>query len=228
MGNFNHNYEIYKKYTIDEIYSNLNQNILPDKILYNEKDYKDSLKRCKILKDLITRDGNFCKQCNKIPEYFALGKDNSNRWHLDLYGVYNNDIYMFTIDHIYPKSKGGENKLENYQLLCKPCNEFKSDYVEGENNNIFKKTINSKYLNNKLYSLNQQIKGVLLKIKNHKLICIKKQKNFTIGKEYDIVDIKVKINNKFDTEYNVFIKNDDDIIIKTKFNNFITKRDYDS
>jgi 5-methylcytosine-specific restriction endonuclease McrA len=34
-----------------------------------------------------------------------------------------------TIDHIYPKSWGGGNVLENYQTLCQPCNGKKNDTV---------------------------------------------------------------------------------------------------
>ena len=55
-----------------------------------------------------------CVYCGKTPEYFALAKDKVNRWHIDLYSKYNNDHYMYTIDHIYPKSKGGKNSIENY------------------------------------------------------------------------------------------------------------------
>ena len=34
------------------------------------------------------------------------------------------------VDHIYPKSKGGEGKAENGQVLCRDCNRTKSDKVE--------------------------------------------------------------------------------------------------
>ena len=37
------------------------------------------------------------------------------------------DIWNLEIDHIIPKSKGGGDYYENYQLLCSHCNRMKSD-----------------------------------------------------------------------------------------------------
>ena len=37
------------------------------------------------------------------------------------------DIYNLEIDHIIPKSKGGGDYYENYQLLCSNCNRMKGD-----------------------------------------------------------------------------------------------------
>jgi len=227
MSRFNHGYEIYKKYTIENIFKSLENNEIPDELIYHEKDYKDSLKRADIIKQLIDRDGLKCVHCNEKPEYFALAKDNANRWHIDLYSDFKNEHYMYTIDHIYPKSKGGKNSIENYQLLCKVCNENKGDKVEGEEPKHKVKS-KSKYINNKLVSLSQQIKGILLKLKNHKLICIKCQKNFTLYNEYEIIDITVKIDREFNTKYLIYLRNDMGEIVKTSFDNFITKNDYET
>lgn len=35
------------------------------------------------------------------------------------------------IDHIYPYSKGGTNKISNLQVLCKKCNISKSNKING-------------------------------------------------------------------------------------------------
>jgi len=227
MPRNNHGYKIYKKYTIKEVFDLLKENKIPDELIFHVKDMSDSLKRANIIKSLIDRDGLKCQYCNKIPEYFASAKDNAGRWHLDLYSDDNGEPYMYTIDHIYPKSKGGKNELENYQLLCKPCNEIKGDKVDGEEPKP--KPINkSKYINKKLESLSQQIKGILLKLKNHKLVCIKCQKNFTLDKEYSIIDINVKIDNDFNTKYLIYLKDDNGKIVRTTFDNFITKIDYDN
>ena len=37
------------------------------------------------------------------------------------------DLWNLEIDHIIPKSKGGADYYENYQLLCASCNKIKGD-----------------------------------------------------------------------------------------------------
>ena len=39
-----------------------------------------------------------------------------------------------TVDHILPLSRGGNNKLENLQLMCEQCNKTKSNSIIGEKN----------------------------------------------------------------------------------------------
>lgn len=34
-----------------------------------------------------------------------------------------------TMDHIYPRSRGGDHKLDNKVLACQPCNNIKADKV---------------------------------------------------------------------------------------------------
>ena len=40
--------------------------------------------------------------------------------------------YGYTIDHIYPKSKGGPNTMSNLCVACKTCNEAKADTLLEE------------------------------------------------------------------------------------------------
>ncbi len=35
------------------------------------------------------------------------------------------DIWHFEVDHVIPKSRGGGDYYENYQLLCSNCNRVK-------------------------------------------------------------------------------------------------------
>ena len=200
---------------------------LPEKIIYHEKDFKDSLRRMKILKDLISRDGNKCVHCGKEPTLYAMGKDFSNRWHMDLYRKEKDGLLMFTIDHIYPKSKGGDNTLDNYQMLCKICNEDKGDDLtnkpkEKKKKNKYKPT----YITNKLQSLTQQVGGILNKLKSHDIVCNKKLKGFTIGNTYRIESIKMDIGVLFDIKYTILLIDDNNKMVGTAFDFFITLNDY--
>ena len=60
---------------------------------------------------LIERDGSNCRQCGE--ELMEEGPVKP------------------TIDHIRPRVKGGVSRLDNYQLLCPPCNQTKSDFWDG-------------------------------------------------------------------------------------------------
>lgn len=225
---YNHGYEIYKKYNIEEIFKTLEEkDSIPDPIIYSKKDYQDSKTRVGIIKQLIERDGCACQECQEEPTYFAMGKDNAGYWHLDLYSERDGEHYMFTIDHIHPKSKGGKNNIDNYQLLCKICNEDKADTVQDTNKP--KKGIQPKtnYINKKLTSLHQQTKGILAKIKNHNVVCIKNKKNFTVGNVYPVLDIKVKVDKDFNSYYKFYTKDDNGKITLTSFSYFLTKMDSD-
>lgn len=58
------------------------------------------------------------------------GKDEP--YHMNLYGTKNGQEILFTKDHILPKSKGGTNTMDNYQIMCRICNEKKADKIEKE------------------------------------------------------------------------------------------------
>jgi len=225
---YNHGYEIYKEYSIDEIFQSIEEkDSIPDPIIYSKKDYQDSRTRVKIIKQLIERDGCECKECKEKPTYFAMGKDNAGYWHLDLYSKMDGEHYMYTIDHIHPKSKGGKNHIDNYQLLCKVCNEDKSDTTTTTSKKPMAKgkpnTFN--YINKKLTSLHQQTKGILTKIQNHNVVCIKKKKNFTVGNTYPIIDIIIKIDKDFNSQYKFYTKDDNGKVTLTNFSYFLTKND---
>jgi 5-methylcytosine-specific restriction endonuclease McrA len=75
--------------------------------------------------------GLSCVRCGIKGVYFALErgyKDNESKAHFNLYAVNENGAeVMMTKDHIIPKSKGGPNRLENYQTMCIRCNGKKAD-----------------------------------------------------------------------------------------------------
>lgn len=229
MGSrYNHGYVLYKKYRIDEVLRIIDeQDDIPDSILYGKYDYKDSKARTKIIKAIIERDGGSCMICGEKAEYFACGKDNGGRWHLDLYSDKDGVPYMYTIDHIHPKSKGGGNTLDNYQLLCKVCNEKKSDTVDGElyTSKEVASITTFNYIGRKLSSLEKQTKGILTKIKGRTVVCVKKKKGFTIGNEYPVLNIRARIDSDFNSKYSFRTINDAGEETTTNFKYFLTKMD---
>jgi hypothetical protein len=48
-------------------------------------------------------------------------------WYLNLFAVNSNgDRILMTMDHILPKSLGGETHVKNLQPMCSPCNNTKA------------------------------------------------------------------------------------------------------
>lgn len=83
--------------------------------------------------------GMTCVSCGLKGVFFALERTkhstakgcNPTRFHFNLYG-YDQDgnEVMLTKDHIVPKSKGGNNHIDNYQTMCVVCNEEKADQTK--------------------------------------------------------------------------------------------------
>lgn len=92
--------------------------------------------------DLITPSSRYrlfyrslvCVKCGLVGTYFAKEKNPNvgTKYHLNLYAVKDGVEIQFTKDHILPKSKGGENKLSNYQTMCEPCNKTKGNMDNHE------------------------------------------------------------------------------------------------
>ena len=77
-----------------------------------------------------------CARCGLEGSFFAVERfrhqDTAN-FHLNLYHLAGNGgETMITVDHIFPKSKGGGNGIDNLQVLCGPCNFHKADKVEDD------------------------------------------------------------------------------------------------
>ncbi|MBP7497975.1 MAG: HNH endonuclease [Bacteroidales bacterium] len=118
-----------KTLSIKEVFDWLEN--LPVQKLYwqeNGKNIRLSLKNAKIFYE----KGISCINCGIKGSYFAVEKDKGAGLHLDLYAKKETGDVMMTVDHIIPSSKGGSNKNDNLQTMCKICNEKKADAYDEE------------------------------------------------------------------------------------------------
>lgn len=76
--------------------------------------------------------GITCVTCGLEGKYFVLETASmKDKAHLNLYGIGEDSAeILFTKDHIVPKSKGGPNRMENYQTMCTICNFAKGNALE--------------------------------------------------------------------------------------------------
>jgi len=82
---------------------------------------------------LFASKGVTCVSCGLVGEFFGLEKicyQEGDRYHFNLYGVRDGREILMTKDHIVPKSMGGKNTLDNYQVMCFECNAEKADTVK--------------------------------------------------------------------------------------------------
>lgn len=74
-------------------------------------------------------NGFVCASCGLEATYGAIEKNtNGNRllYHVNFYGTDDREKeVLFTKDHIYPRSLGGFNNINNYQPMCERCNHKK-------------------------------------------------------------------------------------------------------
>lgn len=76
--------------------------------------------------------GAKCVCCGIEGKYFAKEKVSRDKsYHLNLYAIdENGKEVLMTKDHILPKSKGGQDHIDNYQTMCVNCNVAKGNNLE--------------------------------------------------------------------------------------------------
>jgi 5-methylcytosine-specific restriction endonuclease McrA len=100
-------------YSIEEIRVFRDENKLSERVIF--------------MTHLVERDGSKCKCCGKEgTHYEARQWRDKNGIHLDLYA---DDGTLLARDHIIPKSKGGTDTIDNFQILCEYCNSAKGGEI---------------------------------------------------------------------------------------------------
>ena len=108
-----------KKYDLDEIFS-----LLPNKKSNKKKYVILDGDRIKVSdRFFVFKISRRCCECGLEGKYFVKEKSlNDQSFHLNMYAVKKDKEILMTKDHIIPKSKGGLNKISNYQTMCVDCN----------------------------------------------------------------------------------------------------------
>ena len=83
------------------------------------------------MRKVYARDEMTCQNCGKVGELinrYGVPRVVDNPDGIEFDGSFYNgdDVIPFEIDHIVPLVEGGDNSLDNLQLLCRYCNRSKS------------------------------------------------------------------------------------------------------
>jgi 5-methylcytosine-specific restriction endonuclease McrA len=96
------------------------------KLQYGEVVVRTGYKRL-----IVFKRNNKCVQCGLVGTFIAIERQTKNftgSWFITLYGIdVEGDEVALTVDHKYPKSKGGSSEFKNLQTMCQPCNLIKDD-----------------------------------------------------------------------------------------------------
>lgn len=71
-----------------------------------------------------------CYLCDRVASRAFKAKDRGGNIHIDLF---TDNLVHMNVDHVIPKSKGGNNHLSNLQPCCSQCNTRKGAKVVNQN-----------------------------------------------------------------------------------------------
>lgn len=104
----------------------------------------DVYKRSMRYKTFIEK-GYKCACCGRVGAYYALECNEGSNIKRAHFNLYSEDDVLMTKDHIFPKSKGGKDTIENMQTMCAICNSEKGSKIPEDCSNDLKKVDNREY-----------------------------------------------------------------------------------
>lgn len=100
-----------------------------EKVRIHLEEFGTAIKTGSLRYNLFHEKGLKCALCELEIGFLAAERDRGvEHYHVNAYGVdEDGDEVLFTKDHIIPKSRGGDDSMDNLQVLCLPCNYIKND-----------------------------------------------------------------------------------------------------
>ena len=124
------------------------------------------------------------EKCGKEGEIITHGYDKRGKVHID---ICTKDFYPMTVDHILPRSRGGDNTLANLQPMCYRCNTSKGNKYTGGGSGTLRDHVQSlqdeKNREKKRKHLKSGSKGYDIQVGD---IVYKQRSNEYLGKVVDI------------------------------------------
>lgn len=130
-------YKLFELKKINKV-EKFNYDIIKTEPIENLTKYRNH-RRLKVFYHKGLRCVNY-EECGREGSIITHGVDRGGNLHID---VCTSDFYPMTIDHIIPKSHGGNNRLDNLDPMCSECNWKKGNYHNGKGNKNIKKKGNT-------------------------------------------------------------------------------------
>lgn len=190
------------------------------------------------LRDIIRLDNKCAANgCSRVGSKFLVSIYYDGSIHVDLYS---DDNTLMTIDHIIPKSKGGANSIDNYQMMCQPHNNDKGNIYENLNfpksKLIYRDMVNKKFesMDISIEDASSAKEGVIKRLDEYKNYIVYNFNNIdSIDVEMMVKDFVKKFGEDVVTYFNIeaFLRKINQILqLTSKKNNkhLLAKRDIKS
>jgi len=115
------------EFTLDEVFSKIKHDNKREE--FKDKNNNSHFVKMNSQRYFVFQKSQECVACGVKGIKFVLEKNvNDHQPHFNLYAMENEKLLLMTKDHIVPRSKGGSDRLDNYETMCITCNNLKAHH----------------------------------------------------------------------------------------------------